>query len=361
MIIGGKYLYRRMSIVLILIFIGGFSVFKANEKTSKREPQGKVKIGLCMDSLIIERWQIDRDVFMAKAKELGADVVVQNAGSDSNEQINQIKYLIEEEKVDVLVIVPNDSDALVPVVSVAKKKGIKVISYDRIIRKGSVDLYVTFDNERVGELMGEAIEKKVPSGNYIIINGNKQDYNAIEFNKGYMTALNKGIKSGNIKIVSEVWSENWNEAEAIKCVEETIASGVRIDAIVAANDTLAQAVIEVLSEHRLAGKVSVVGGDADLAACQRVVEGLQLMTVYKPIVRMAQDAAEAAVKMGKGETVRGNVFINDGLFNVPALKEYSTEVTKTNMVDIVVKNNFHRIEDIYRNIPEAEWPKENKQ
>lgn len=357
MIALGKNLYRSRIILLIIIFIGSFCVFKVNEKNSKIETSDKVKIGLCMDSLIIERWQIDRDVFMARAKELGADVIVQNAGGDSNEQINQIKYLIEED-VDVLVIVANDSDALVPVVSMAKKKGIKVISYDRIIRKGSVDLYITFDNERVGELMGEAIVKKVPTGNYIIINGNKKDYNAIEFNKGYMKALDLGVKGGNIKIVNEVWSKNWNEEEAIRCVEETIASGVKVDAIVAANDTLAQAVIEVLSEHRIAGKVAVVGGDADLAACQRVVEGLQLMTVYKPIVRMAQDAAEAAIKMGKGEAAYGNVVINDGLFNVPALREYSTEVTKANMVEIVVKNDFHRIEDIYRNIPKVEWPKE---
>ena len=353
---GEKHSYTFKVILLIIIFIGGFYVLKFNSKEGKIKAESKVTIGLCMDSLIIERWQMDRDVFMARAKELGADVIVQNAGSDSNEQINQIKYLIAQ-GVDVLVIVANDSDALVPVVSMAKKKGIKVISYDRIIRKGNVDLYITFDNDRVGELMGEAIVKKVPSGNYIIINGNKQDYNAIEFNKGYMKALDSAIKSGNIKIVNEVWSENWNEQEAIKCVEDTIARGIKIDGIVAANDTLAQAVIEVLSEHRLAGKVAVVGGDADLAACQRVVEGLQLMTVYKPIVRMAQDAAEAAVKMGKGEKVSGNVVINDGLLNVPALKEYSTEVTKANMVDIVVKNNFHRIEDIYRNIPEAEWPK----
>jgi len=206
--------------------------------------------------------------------------------------------------------------------------------------------------------MGEAIVKKVPKGNYIIINGNKQDYNAIEFNKGYMKALNPGIKSGDIKIVDEVWSKNWNEDEAIKCVEDNITKGGKIDGIVAANDTLAQAVIEVLAEHRLAGKVAVVGGDADLAACQRVVEGLQLMTVYKPIVTMAQDAAIAAVKMGKGEKPNSNVEINDGLANVPALREYSTEVTKANMVDIVVKNNFHRIEDIYRNVPLAEWPKD---
>ena len=121
MIGGGKHLYSRMVILLVIIFIGGFYVFKVNEKTSQIEDSSKVKIGLCMDSLIIERWQIDRDVFMARAKELGADVIVQNAGSDSNEQINQIKYLIEQ-GVNVLVIVANDSDALVPVVSYGKEK-----------------------------------------------------------------------------------------------------------------------------------------------------------------------------------------------------------------------------------------------
>lgn len=351
-----KHLYKLMVALLIMIFIGGLYVFKADEGKVKVKVSSKVKIGLCMDSLILERWQIDKDVFMARAKELGADVIVQNAGSDSNEQINEINYLIGQ-GVNVLVIVANDSDALAPTVKKAKEKGIKVISYDRLIRKGNVDLYITFDNERVGELMGQAIEAKVPKGNYIIINGNKQDYNALEFNRGYMKIINPSIKSGAITIVNEVWSKNWNEDEGIKCVEETIAKGIKIDGIIAANDTLAQAAIEVLAEHRLAGKVAVVGGDADLAACQRVVEGLQLMTVYKPIVKMAQDAAEAAVEIGKGQAITTNCVINDGLVSVTALREYSTEVTKDNMVEVVVKNNFHGINEIYRNIPQAEWPK----
>lgn len=173
-----------------------------------------------------------------------------------------------------------------------------------------------------------------------------------------MKVLDPYIKNGDIKIVSEVWSKNWTEDDAIKCVENTIEKGVKIDGIIAANDTIAQAVINVLAEHRLAGKVAVVGGDADLAACQRVIEGLQLMTVYKPIVRMAQDAAEATIKIGKGEKITAYSQINDGLVNVNAIIEYSTAVTKANMVDVVVKSNFHRMEDIYRNIPQGEWPKE---
>ena len=352
-----KYLRVLIWVLVIIICAISFYYFSVYKRTDVKKDMKKIKIGLSMDSLVVERWQTDRDVFMAKVKELGGETIVQNAGNDSDEQINQIKYLISE-GVQVLVILPNDSNALVQVVNLAKKRGIKVISYDRIIRKGSVDLYVTFDNERVGELMGEAIKRKVPKGNYIIINGNKQDYNAIEFNQGYMKVLSSSIKSKDIKVVNEIWSKDWNEDEAIKCVEETIANGVKIDGIIAANDTLAQAVIEVLAEHRLAGKVAVVGGDADLAACQRVVEGLQLITVYKPIVKIAQDAAEAAIKIGKGEKINGNAQVSDGLVNVPTLMEHSIAVTKDNMVDIIVKNNFHRIEEIYRNIPRNQWPKE---
>jgi D-xylose transport system substrate-binding protein len=342
-------------VALCIIFITSFSVLNKNKENIKSNK--KITIGLSLDSLVVERWQRDRDVFMAKVKELGADIIVQNSGDDSDEQINQIKYLISQ-KVDVLVIVPNNSDALDSVVNIAKKKGIKVICYDRIIRRGGTDLYVSLDNERVGELMAEALVKKVPKGNYIIINGNDKDYNVVSFNQGYKTILNPKVKNGDINIIKEVWAEGWKEEDAYKAVEDALASGIKIDGIIAANDSLAEAAIQALAEHRLAGKVAVVGGDADLAGCQEVVEGLQLMTVYKPIVQLSQDAAEAAVKMAKGEKINATGMVNDGLKNIPIIVETSTAVNKDNMVDVVVKNDFHSIADIYRNVPQSLWPKQ---
>ena len=344
-----------ISIVFSIIFITSFSQLNKNKENIKSSK--KIKIGLSLDSLVVERWQRDRDVFMAKVKQLGADIIVQNSGDDSDEQINQIKYLISQ-KVDVLVIVPNNSDALAPIVNIAKKKGIKVICYDRIIRKGGADLYVSFDNERIGELMAEALVKKVPKGNYIIINGNDKDYNVVSFNLGYKNVLNPKIKNGEINIIKEVWAEGWKEEDAYKAVEEALTSGVEIDGIIAANDSLAEAAIQALAEHRMAGKVAVVGMDADLAGCQRVVEGLQLITIYKPIVKLSQDAAEAAVKMAKGEKIYSTGMFNDGLKDIPVIVENSIAVNKDNMVSIVVKNNFHNIEDIYRNVPQSLWPKE---
>jgi D-xylose transport system substrate-binding protein len=352
---------HKSKIILFLLFfiilLSAIFVFNFNNKRkiSAKGPD-KIKIGLSLDSLVVERWQYDRDIFLAKAKELGADVIVQNASNDSDEQINQIKYLISQ-NVNVLVIIPNDSEALDHVVAMAKKKGIKVICYDRIIRKAGTDLYVSFDNEKVGELMAEAIVKKVPQGNYIIINGNKKDYNAILFNQGFKDILGPFLTKGDIKIVGEVWARNWKEDDAYNCVEQVVSSGTKIDGIIAANDDLAEAAIQILSEHRMAGKVVVVGEDAALAGCQRVVEGLQLMTVYKPIRSLAQDAAEASVKLARGEKVKTSITQYDGLEEVPVLMESSIAVDKDNMVDVVVKNNFHRIEDIYRNIPQSNWPK----
>jgi D-xylose transport system substrate-binding protein len=342
-------------IILIITSII-FCYIKLSREPVADKNNGKIKIGLSLDSLVVERWSYDRDIFLAKAKQLGADVIVQNANNDSDEQVNQIKFLISQ-RVDVLVIVPNDSDALAPVVGIAKKKGIKVISYDRIIRNGGTDLYVSIDNENVGNLMASSIVKKVPRGNYIIIDGSDRDYNAVMFNKGFYKILKPLIKRGDIKIVKEVWARSWNEKDAYNCVEEVLSKGIKIDGIIAANDRLAEAVIQVLAEHRLAGKVPVVGGDAALAGCQRIVENIQLMTAYKPIKTLAQSAAIEAVRLVKGEELLTNKTINDGKYNIPVIMEKPTAVNKDNMVDIIVKNNFHTIEDIYRNVPKSKWPK----
>lgn len=350
--------YRLLLILgLVLILFLSWSYFRSNpqNKGGTIKNNGKVKIGFSLDSLVVERWQYDRDIFLAKAKELGADIIVQNATGNSDEQINQIKFLIDQ-KVDVLVIVPNDSEALASVVGMARKKGIKVISYDRLIKNANTDLYVCFDNENVGELMGRAITKKVPKGNYVIVNGNDRDNNAVLFNQGYKKMLKPYVDRGDIKILKEVWARGWNEEIAYQCVEGVLSKGQRIDAIIAGNDLLAEAAIRILSEHRIAGKVTVVGGDASLVGCQRIAEGMQLMTVYKPIKTLAQAAAEAAVKMGKGQKVVTNKTMNDGKYDIPIIMEPSIAVDKSNLIDIIVKNNFHRLEDIYRNIPKEKWP-----
>ena len=141
----------------------------AEGKTAGTESvSSAVSIGMSFDSFVIERWIRDRDVFVSTARELGAEVNVQNANGDVKEQISQIRYLIDKE-VDVLVIIAADCRALSDVMQEARDKGIRTISYDRLILDAPCDLYVTFDNEMVGRLMAQALEEAIPEGGKIFM------------------------------------------------------------------------------------------------------------------------------------------------------------------------------------------------
>lgn len=284
-----------MIILLLLCLIVQIIPGCTGDKTIPAQQTGDnkktdIRVGFSMGTTVQERWQRDRDIFVARAKELGAEVLVQNCNNDHEEQMRQVRELIGK-GIDILVIIPHDAEASAEAVRMASKAGIKVICYDRLIRNGGADLYISFDNVKVGEYKARALLEKVPRGNYVIIRGAPNDYNSVMLYQGYMNILGEPIRNGDIKIVSEAPAHDWAYEEAFKLVEKTLEEGVEVDAIIAANDTLADAAIEALSEKRLAGRVAVVGQDADLSACQRVVEGTQIMTVYKPIDKLAKAAA----------------------------------------------------------------------
>lgn len=354
------YLKRLLCIFCLFVFTTMvFNGCTDEDKTvGKGSQEDKIVLGFAMDTLVHERWLRDRDIFVARANELGAEVIVQTANSDSAEQEKQVQYLLDQ-NIDVLVLIPHDADTAADMVRTAKSRGVKVISYDRLVKKANADLYISFDNIMVGQLMGQAAVKGVPTGNYLIINGSRSDNNSFMFNEGYMSVINEGVKSGNINIIGETWIKDWLYEDAFKFVEETIGSGEQIDAIMAANDTLAGAAINALAEKRLADNVGVVGHDADLDACQRVVEGTQLATVYKPIDKIARVAAEYAVRMAKGGLVQADDTINDGRYDVPFYKVTPVLVTSENMVDTIINDRFHSLESVYMNIPKSQWPKTN--
>ena len=144
-----------IAVMLILCLTGCDDKEPSNSGQNEKEDD-KVQIGFCFDSFVIERWQRDRDVFVSMAKELGAEVNIQNANGDIEEQKKQIDYFIKK-NMDVIVIVCIDSTSLKSSVKKARDEGIKVIAYDRLIKDGDVDLYVSFDNKKVGEMMGQAL------------------------------------------------------------------------------------------------------------------------------------------------------------------------------------------------------------
>ena len=342
-------------VVILLVVVVVLSLAGCQAEQTYKNDDGKVKIGFVSESMTVERWLRDRDIFVAKAEDLGAEVIVQNAYEDSTRQ-KEISMDLVDRGVDVLVIVAYDKDTLGDLIKYAHTNNVKVIAYDRLITNADADLYISFDNYKVGWLMADLATKAVPKGNYLILNGPATDNNCFMINDGYKQILQPLIDSGAVTIAGETWIEAWRDEAAYAFVDDLLTKGVKIDAILAADDRLAEGAVNALSERQLAGTVYVTGQDAELAACQRIVEGTQHMTVYKPISMLAEGAAEIAVKLALGEDIGSKETINDGTYDIPYIVYEPIPVTLGNIEDTVIKDGFYTVEQVYMNVPQSQWP-----
>ena len=312
----------------------------------------KIRIGFSMDTLKEERWHRDRDLLVKRAGELGAEVLVQAANGNDALQNSQAENMLTQ-GVDVLLVAPHNGKTAAVIVEAAHRAGVPVIAYDRLINDADVDLYMSFDNERVGEMQAEYLVARRPRGNYVVIGGAPTDNNALLYHRGEMRVLQPFVSRGDIRIVSDQWARDWLAVEALKIMENALTrTDNRVDAVVAANDGVAGGAIQALAEQNLAGKTLVSGQDAELSACQRIAAGTQSMTVYKPIERLAFRAAEVAVKMARrephGEATRA---IPNGRIDVPSILLPPVAVDKDNLVSTVIADGYQKLEDVYRDVP----------
>lgn len=343
--------------IAVLLLMSFTTSLLACDKTTKpvvgeeKVKKDKIQIGITFDSFVIERWEREKDVFVSIAKELGAEVNVQSANGDIQSQRDQIDYFIEK-KVDVIVIVCMDSDGIRENVERAIDNGIRVIAYDRLITDTPVDLYISFDNEAVGRMMGEALIKKGIGKNskVLMLGGPLTDNNVTLVEKGFK----KVMEDNGVTIVDSIHVEGWKAELAATYIYQQLDTVMKIDAIMCGNDNIATQVIHALAEKRLAGKVQVVGQDADLEACQCIVEGTQLMTVYKPVERLAKIAAEYAVMLARGDSISNTEAVNltNGNYTVPYIRLNPVSVTAENMNEIIIADGFHLKEDVYYNVPD---------
>ena len=312
----------------------------------------KPLIGLSLDTLKEERWQGDRDMFVKKVKDLGGDVLVQAANSDDVRQIKDCEALIGR-GVKVLVIVAHNADVMAKAVNEAHQANIPVIAYDRLIKGAPVDIYLSFDNVKVGEVQGNYIKEHMPANGkcrLVRIYGAKTDNNALLFKQGQDNVINPLVQDGKVEIVREDYADDWKPENAKRIMNAAITqAGHNIDAVLASNDGTAGGAIQALSEEGLGGKVAVTGQDAEVAACQRIVNGTQSMTIYKPLKKLADKAGEVAVALAKGEKPDAPSTINNGTSEVPSILLDVTTVTKDNMKDTVVKDGFHTEKQVYGN------------
>jgi D-xylose transport system substrate-binding protein len=343
-------------LVVVIALVASFAIlasFSSCKYTAHKKKKDRVVIGfsIATDTFIIERWNKDIKIFSGAARDLGADVIVQLSAGGSKEQIAQIEFLMTRD-IDVLVIVAHDTELLAGAVKKAKDQRIPVVAYDRLIMGTPIDAFVSFNNREVGRLFGKALTQVKPKGNYVIVNGSIRDNNSYEVNAGLHEILDPAIKRQEIRIVEEIWLDEWSSDEALEKLGRILNRTTNIDAISCANDQIAAVAIQLLAEYRLAGKVAVVGQDADVGACQKIVEGTQLMTVYKPISALATRAASVANDIAHGIKPSPDLMIDNRSGSmIPYYIEEPRAVFAGNMDTSVIKDRFHSAEDVYRNMP----------
>ena len=337
------------AIVLLLITVLFLFVDGEDEKKEVINDD-KIQIGMSFDTFVVERWQRDRDVFVSRAKELGAEVNVQNANGDIEEQKKHIDYFIEKD-VDAIVVIGIDSDGLRDKLKKAMDAGIIVVSYDRMITGADTHLYISFNNNMVGSMMGACLLRNgISGGKVVMVGGALTDSNVPMIENRFREIM----KENDVTILDSFHADNWEADLATAYIYDNMDTIMQADAVMCGNDNLASQVVHALAEKRLAGDILVVGQDADLEACQRIVEGTQLMTVYKPVEKLARRAAECTVQLILEGTVTGEDVesIEDGTYTIPYVGIQPVSVTKENIDEVIIESGFHLKEDVYLNVPE---------
>jgi D-xylose transport system substrate-binding protein len=349
--------FRLKGLPCFLLAVAFLLPFSHLHAQGKQASSSTLKIGFLMDSLKVERWQTDLDRFQKRAAELGADVLVETAEGDDELQLRQAEKLLDS-GVKALVLVPHDADKAVRIVRAAKAKQVPLLCYERLVRDPDVSLFIGVNALAVGLLQADFLSQQAPKGNYVLIGGAPTDINAKSLHDGQMRILKPFVDRGDIKIVADTWTKDWDPSEAYAHMSEAIESSKGdITAVVASNDGTAGGAIQALQEHKLAGKVLVSGQDADLAAIIRILDGTQTMTVYKPLGSQARLAAEAAVALAKGEAAKSTAAVSIGDKTIPAIPLSPVVVTKDNIKETVIKDGFQSLETIQKSLPKEKWPR----
>ena len=260
--------------------------------------QDDLTIGVSWSNFQEERWKTDEAAIKAALEEAGATYISADAQSSSSKQLSDIESLISQ-GADALIILAQDSQAIIPAVEQAANEGIPVVGYDRLIEDDRA-FYLTFDNIEVGRMQARAVLKAQPTGNYVMIKGSPTDPNADFLRGGQQEVLQEAIDAGDITIVDEAYTDQWLPANAQRNMEQILtANDNQVDAVVASNDGTAGGAVAALQAQGLAG-IPVSGQDADGAALNRIAQGTQTVSVWKDSRELGKAAAEIAIAMADG-------------------------------------------------------------
>jgi D-xylose transport system substrate-binding protein len=326
---------------------GSSSTASASATTGGATAGKSAKVAFLLKENKTARWEgFDKPLFTERLKEVcpDCDLIYNNAEQDSNKQVSQAEAALTN-GAKVLVITPVDSNAAAAIVNRAKAQNVPVIAYDALINDADLDYFVSFQNEKVGELQGTALLKKlqedgtVDSGKLVWINGSPTDNNAGQFKAGAHKALD-----GKVQIGKEYDTPDWSPDKAQQEMEQAISAlgAKNINGVYAANDGTAGGAIAAMKANGMdPKKIPTTGQDAELAAIQRIVAGEQYMTVYKAIKPEAYAAADLAYALVQGEHPTMDATVDNGKLDVPAKLLTPVAVTKDNIMDTIVKDGFY--------------------
>ncbi|WP_304450789.1 sugar ABC transporter substrate-binding protein [Nocardiopsis sp. YSL2] len=314
-------------------------------------------VGLLLPELQTARYEaFDRPFFEEALGELcpNCELSYANADQDVDEQQTQAQAMLTD-GVDVLVLGAVDSQAAAGTVNEARSQGVPVVAYDRLA-EGGADMYVSFDNHRVGQVQAQALLEALEQngttgeGEIVMINGSPTDPNAGDFKAGAHE-----IFDGQVEIGQEFDTPDWSPDEANSQMEGAITS-LGVDEIVgvySANDGMASGIISALRSAGVSTEdlPPVTGQDAELHGIQRIIAGEQYMTVYKAIRPEAEIAAAMAVSLATGEELEAGEYTLTDVEDangeaVPSILLEPISVTEENIGDTVISDGIYSIEDI---------------
>ena len=315
--------------------------------------EGDITVGVSWNNYNEERWaRWDEPAIRAAIEEVGGRYISTDAGSSAEQQLADVENLISQ-GADAIIILAQDGTAILPAVESALSQGIPVVAYDRLIENPGA-LYVTFDNVGVGRLMAEVIYEMVPTGNYVIIKGNQADANADFLREGFEQVIGEAVANGDITIVGETYTDNWDPALAQTEMEQYLTqANNEVDAVLSQNDGMASGVVAALEAQGLAGQVPVSGQDADLAALNRVALGTQAVSVWKDARELGRAAGEAAVALAQGtplEEIPGTViFDSPGGNEMVSILLEPVAITRDNL-NLVVEAEWITVDQLCQGV-----------
>lgn len=343
---------KRIPVLLVAGALGlslGLTACGSDSSGGGKDKAAEAKIGVILpDTESSVRWETaDRPALEAAFKEAGVKYDIQNAQNDAD-KMAQIADSMIASGVTVLAIVNLDNASGAAIEEKAKNQGIATIDYDRLTLAGSASYYVSYDNEKVGQLMGDGLQNclgKDKKSNVVFLNGSPDDSNATAFSKGAHSVLDANT---NYTKVAEQAVPKWDNEAAGKIFEQMFTQNKgKIDGVLAANDGLGGAAISILDKNGVAGKVPVTGQDATVQGLQDILAGSQCMSVYKSAKQEAGALADLAIGLTKGDKGETNGTVNDptGKRDVPSVLLDPVAVTKDN-VKAVIDDGGQKAEEV---------------